>query len=127
MLALGLIWPAWAISRSVVHLRFEADIGNALAAATAITFVFTLRTVPLPDLRDWRRKRHILQLQADVAALAARLDATGTAIAEVRALVSGNAEAARRALAVIGAQVPDTLVADAPTQPIYLRDRRKAI
>ena len=127
LLALGLTWPAWAVTRSVVHLRFEADIGNALAAATAITFVFTLRTVPVPDLRDWRRKRHILELQADVAALQARLSAQEERAAAYDTWMSGNAEALRRGLAAAGVEVPDAIAAGAITQPIFLRDRRRVI
>lgn len=127
ILGLAAVWPAWTVTRTFLwHPRSASDIGDVLACLTAILITLTAarHRGSVPSLAAWWRKREIGRLKAQLAQHEAEAAARFT---ELDDRIAGLFEGLTRIASVTGRPIPPCVAADAPTQPIYLRDRRKAI
>ena len=123
LVAIGAAFLAWVVIRTLVwHPPVDdtvADIGGLMAFT--VTATYAVRRPEPTGLKDWRAKRQNLELKAQFA------DHEVKAYKKFNDLEDRLAgiEQGIASLGPVTGQPPPGVTADGPTQPIYLKDRRK--
>ena len=110
--------------------RWADQLITITAVGAGVTAWLLRAPSGVPRLRDWRLRREVHDLKADMAKLAAQVNAQGAEIAEawvLRVQMDSLSESFAAAFGAAGAPAPEAVAADGPTQPIYLGDRRRAV
>lgn len=125
------VWLAWRVTKTFFwHPSFADGLADGGALVMFLLTVASAARHPQPEkLKDWRIKHQLTKLRKEFTRsedwAARNFRKQQDELDALRAELAGLGEGIARVAGVTGRKVPSRVTADAPTQPIYLNERRR--